>query len=339
MKKIYLGMDWGGTTMKLGVFENGELLSKHQIAGNELSSPEKFFPFLKEYIKKIVEKHGCTYSCIQGAGIGIPGLLNVTQGFIYYLPNIKGWENYEFKKRFEKELGFTLVMDNDANVAGLCEFKRGAAIGFNRGIVFTLGTGLGSGLFLDGKPYVGDCSSGEAGHMPMTFGGKKCGCSASGCIETYVGAKHLVAKAKQLIKKEKSSLRKLKTITPKDIFDAGKAGDPVAIQVWEHLGEVLGTFSAGLVNLLDLQVIVVGGGVAGAYKLFSKKMLETIKKRAMRPLGANVKVKKAKFSNDAGIFGAYELIKEVENTKRILFEYQDVLNKKQSSTSVNRRRR
>ena len=330
MDKLLLGLDWGGTTLKLGIFKNDKLLSRHSIAGKDLSSPSKFFKCLRVFLEKIVKKHDCVYSNIHGAGIGIPGLLNVTEGFIYYLPNIKGWENFAFKEKFEKELGFPLVMDNDANIAGLCEFKRGAAVGYKRGIVFTLGTGLGSGLFLDEKMYIGDCSSVEAGHMPITLGGgKKCGCSASGCIETYVGIKHLVLKAKQLLKNRRSSLSKLKEITPKDIFIAAKAGDKVALEVWEYLGETLGVFSAGLVNLLDLEVIVVGGGVAGAYKFFSKKMQETIKIRAMRPLGANVVVKKAKYSNDAGIYGAFELIKEVEDKKRMLFEYQELLSKKQ----------
>lgn len=339
MSNLLLGMDWGGTTLKFGLFTaEGELLSKHQICGSELSSPKKFFSFFRSYVENMVEEHGFSYSNITGAGIGIPGLLNVTEGKIYYLPNIKGWENFAFKKTFEKEMGFTLVMDNDANVAAMCELKRGAAIGFKRGIVFTLGTGLGSGLFLDDKLYVGDCSSGEAGHMPFGMTGKQCGCSSNGCIETYVGSKHLIAKAKQIIKKEKSSLSKLKTITPKDIFEAAKNDDPGALAVWEYLGEVMGRFSAGLVNLLDLQCIVVGGGVAGAFKYFAPKMRQTIKECAMRPLGAKVKVKKAKFSNDAGIYGAVELIKDVENKKRILHEYQDVLKKHQRPSATRRTR-
>ena len=338
MKTLYVAIDWGGTRMKLGIFHNESLISKHNISAKELSNPDKFFKFLREYLTKVVAKHGCTYSSIQSAGIGIPGLLNVTDGFIYYLPNIKGWENFEFKKKFEKELGFSVVMDNDANVAGLCEFKRGAAIGYDRGIVFTLGTGLGSGLFLDGRMFAGDCSSAEAGHMPLSLnGGKKCGCSANGCAETFVNIKSLVEKAKKMIKKEKSLLSKIDDITPKDMFDAAKKGDKVALKCWEELGEALGIFSAGLVNLLDLQVIVVGGGVAGAYKFFSKSMQDTLKKRAMHPLGENVRIKKAKFSNEAGLYGAYELIKEIENRKRILYKYHDLVNKKNAAVVRMRR--
>jgi glucokinase len=328
MQEIYIGMDWGGTTMKIGFFDAaGNLLAKDKIDGAELSSPKKFFPCVRAYIEKKVVELGFTFSNVAGAGIGVPGLLNVTEGKIYYLPNIKGWDDFAFKKEFERQVGVDLVMDNDANVASLVEFKRGAGVGCKRGIVLTVGTGLGSGLFLDGKLYTGDCSSAEAGHMPFGLEGKECGCSSHGCIETYVGSKHLVAKAKEFMKKEKSVLSVLKEITPEEIYKAAVKKDKVALKVWEYLGFVLGRFSAGLVNLLDLQVIVVGGGVSGAFKFFAPVMRETIKKTAMRPLGAKVKVAKAEYSNDAGIFGAYELIKEVQNKKRVLSEYQHILAK------------
>jgi len=333
MQEIYVGMDWGGTTMKVGFFDAaGNLLMKDEIAGLELSSPKKFFSYLRAYFERKVVELGSSFSNIAGAGIGVPGLLNVTEGKIYYLPNIKGWDNFPFKKEFERHVGVDLVMDNDANVASLVEFKRGAGIGFKRGIVLTVGTGLGSGLFLDGKLYTGDCSSAEAGHMPFGIDGKPCGCSSYGCIETYVGIKALVAKAKELAKKEKSVLSSLKEITPKDIYEAAVKKDKVALKVWEYLGFVLGRFSAGLVNLLDLQVVIVGGGVSGAFKFFAPTMRETIKTTAMRPLGAKVKVNKAEFKNDAGILGAYELIKEVQNKKRVLSEYQHILAKHSNST-------
>ena len=338
MDKLHVGLDWGGTKIKIGIFKDEKLVSKHSIASGQLSSPDKFFKILREDLEKAVKKHNCAYSCIHGAGIGIPGLLNVTDGFIYYLPNIKGWENFAFRETFEKEMGFKLVMDNDANVAALSEFKRGAAVGYQRGIVFTLGTGLGSGLFLNGQMYSGDCSSAEAGHMPVNMeGGKKCGCSSKGCIETYVGIRHLVDKAQQFMKKEPSSMKNLTSLSPKDIFDAAKQGDNVALKCWEYLGYTLGTFSAGLVNLLDLQIIVVGGGVAGAYKYFAPSMNRAIKERAMHPLGDNVVVKKAKFSNDAGIYGAYELIKEVEERRHILSKYQKLVTNKKSVSSIFRR--
>jgi glucokinase len=325
MKKVYLGIDWGGTRLKFGLFENDKLTAKYKFASPELSHPDKFFVFIKDVIKDALAKNGYSRSDVQGAGIGIPGLLNVTEGFIYYLPNIKGWEDFRFRDVFEREVGIPIVMDNDANVAGLSEFKRGSAVGYTRGIVFTLGTGLGAGLVLDGKLYTGDCSSAEAGHMPIALNGKRCGCSSHGCIETFVGARHFVAHVKQIMKKKKSSMRAVKDLTPEDIYKAAVKGDAVALEAWEYFGEVFGRFSAGLVNLLDLQVIVLSGGISGAFKFFAPKMTEAIKRHAMRPLGDKVAIKKAKLSSEAGLYGAYELIREVESRKRILFEYSRLL--------------
>jgi glucokinase len=325
MGKAYLAIDWGGTNLKLGIFDNEDLIARYQYSSPALSRPGDFFSFLREAIADALKKNGFSRGDVQGAGIGIPGLLNITEGFIYYLPNIKGWENFAFKEAFEKELGFSVVMDNDANVAALSEFRRGAAVGFKRGIVFTLGTGVGAGLFLDGKLYSGDCSSAEAGHMPINLNGKKCGCSSHGCIETLLGAKHFVAWTRSHVKKNPSSLRTVKELTPHEIFVAAKNGDKAALEAWDYYGWVLGRFSAGLVNLLDLQVIVVGGGISGAFRFFGPALKKAIKENAMRPLGCHVAVKKARFSNDAGIYGAFELAKETESRERILQEYSTLL--------------
>lgn len=303
MIKVIVGIDWGGTFIKLGIFNTrGKLLSKHQIASQQLTKPNKFFPFLKKFIKNTLSKKGLSLSSLAGVGIGAPGVIDMEKGLIYYLPNIKGWRNYPFKKVFHAHFKAPVMLDNDANVAALAELKRGKARGFQRGILFTLGTGLGSGLILGGKIFHGRASAAEAGHMPISLKGKSCSCGSSGCIETYLGSKYFIKPAIKTFKN--------KRITPKLLYELALKNNKVAKKIWRQFGFNLGVFSAGLVNLLNLEIIILTGGVSQAYRFLIKDVKKALKARAMYPLYNHVKIERSKLGTDAGIIGAYELVKQ-----------------------------
>ncbi|MBN2120908.1 MAG: ROK family protein [Candidatus Omnitrophica bacterium] len=309
-KNIYLGIDWGGTFIKLGIFnQKSKLLSNHKISSPNFSKPSKFFKLLKKIIKSELKNKRLSLSQLKGAGIGAPGIIEMKTGRIYYLPNIKGWKNFPFKKIFTKELGIPLALDNDGNIAALAELKRGKAKGIKRGLVLTLGTGLGSGLILNGKVFHGKTSAVEAGHIPLTINGTACGCGAKGCVETFLGNKYFIKKVTSMLKQKGFSLKKFKNLTPLDVYRLALQNNKVAIKAWIHYGYILGLFCRGLVNLLNLEAIVLGGGLSKASRFFMPEMKKTINRQAMHPLNKQVKIYKSKLGDNFGIIGAYELIK------------------------------
>ncbi|RKY27326.1 MAG: hypothetical protein DRP61_04465 [Candidatus Omnitrophota bacterium] len=303
MRKILIGIDWGGTFIKLGIFNfKGDILGKYRLSSQEFSQPSRFFKYLKKKLQNILKKRGLSLSRVKGMGIGVPGVINTKEGFIYYLPNIKGWENFPFKVVFEKEFGLPLALDNDANLFALAELKQGEIKGVKNAVLFTLGTGLGSGLVLGGEVFRAKTSSFEAGHFPVDFKGRKCGCGSKGCIETFLGSSYIVKKARRILRKKISS--------PKELYCLALENNPQALEIWRDFGYKLGVFSAGLINLLNLELIVLSGGIAKASRFFMKSLKEAIQERTMPPFLKGVKVKKSKLADTAGILGAYEFIKE-----------------------------
>ncbi|MFA7676816.1 MAG: ROK family protein, partial [Candidatus Omnitrophota bacterium] len=254
--KFFLGIDWGGTYIKAGlVGPTGKIIKKKIYTSKNLRQKKSFI----RNIELLVEEFG--KDKIKGIGIGAPGIINTKKGFIYYLPNITGWKNYPLKRVLEKRLRKPVFINNDANVFGLAESRVGSGKGKSRGIFLTLGTGLGGAVIVDGKLLEGATSAGELGHVPVSLKGKSCGCGSRGCIETYVGNKHLLSRYNRISKPNKSAKE------VKDIFDMAKAGNKQAMAVWEDFSYVLGRFLAGMVNVFNPQVIVFGGGVSGAFSL------------------------------------------------------------------------
>ncbi len=306
MKRVLIGIDWGGTFLKLGIFNlRGKLLNKYKLSSGDFSKPSKFFKSLKKVIEAILRSKKLDLSKVEGVGVGAPGIINTEEGFIYYLPNIKGWRNFPFKAVFEEEFGLPLALDNDANLAALAELKRGQAKGVRNAVLFTLGTGLGSGLILNGRVFRGGTSSSEAAHFPMSFRGRKCSCGSRGCIETFLGSKYIVKEAKKFFGNRVAS--------PKDLYQLALQGQRKALKVWENFGYRLGVFSAGLINLLDLELIVLSGGVSKAFRFFREGMKRAIRERALFPFLKKVKIKVSKLKEEAGIIGAYEFIKAETN--------------------------
>ncbi len=294
----YLGIDWGGTYIKAGVInEKGKILAKKVYSSHKLK--EKKF-FLAEIVSLLEDFK--KYK-IKGIGIGAPGIINVEKGFIYYLPNISGWENYPLKKSLEKKVKLPVAVDNDANVFALAEARQGAGKGLSRAIFLTLGTGLGSSVIFDKQILRRKNSALELGHVPISSKKNRCGCGNYGCIETFVGNRYLVKRYNKLIDKKK----KVKEV--KDIYQRGIKGEKEAIAVWKEFSFYLGRFLSGMINIFNPQAIILGGGVAGAYKLFKPYLLSVIKEQTMWPNLEGLKLKKAKLKN-AGIIGAGLLAKE-----------------------------
>lgn len=295
--KAYLGIDWGGTFFKAGVIdERAKLLKKEVVYSPYLKEKESFFKKIKELLQRF-----SSYS-LKGIGVGAPGVVNIPKGFIYYLPNISGWEKYPLKESLQRLTGLPVYVDNDANLFALAELRLGVAKGKARVIFLTLGTGLGGAVAFEGKILKGDTSSGELGHIPITLDGKKCSCGARGCIETFVGATYLIERYRRLKKKKKE-------IQVREIFKKALQGEREALVVWKEFSQSLGRFLGGMANLFNPQMIVLGGGVAGAFTLFKPLLWEVITHQAMWPHLKQLKIVRGKL-RDAGIIGAGILVKE-----------------------------
>ena len=295
---MFLGIDWGGTYIKAGITDNrGNLLSRRVFFSSRFKNKDAFIKKIEELTNSVRPKR------INAVGIGIPGIIDTKGGFIYYLPNIPGWQKYPIRKVLEKKLNIPVAVDNDANVFALAEARIGAAKGTNRAIFLTLGTGLGGAVIIDGNIFKGRTSAGELGHVPVSLKGARCGCGGTGCIETFLGNKYLVSLYKR-IKRQKNLNAEVK-----DIFKNALEGEEEAILVWENFSYALGMFLSGMINVFNPEKIIFGGGVSGAFKVFKPLVWKVIENQAMWPHIKTLKLIKAKLKN-AGIIGAAILAKE-----------------------------
>jgi len=295
---MFLGIDWGGTYIKAGITDNrGNLLSRRVFFSSRFKKKDAFIKKIEELTNSVRPKR------INAVGIGVPGIINTKGGFIYYLPNIPGWQKYPIRKVLEKKLNIPVAVDNDANVFALAEARIGAAKGTNRAIFLTLGTGLGGAVIIDGNIFKGRTSAGELGHVPVSLKGARCGCGGTGCIETFLGNKYLVSLYKR-IKRQKNLNAEVK-----DIFKNALEGEEEAILVWENFSYALGMFLSGMINVFNPEKIIFGGGVSGAFKVFKPLVWKVIENQAMWPHIKTLKLIKAKLKN-AGIIGAAILAKE-----------------------------
>jgi len=304
MSKYVIGVDVGGTNIKLGlvdpsrnVIDRTNLVTQHFIRDRK-----KLIDAIAAQIAGIIEKNGLTRKDIQGIGIGLPGLINTPDGIVSLLPNIPGWRNVPLKKDLESRLKIRVFLENDVNLITLGEWKYGTGRGASNMICMTLGTGVGAGLVLDGHLYRGPgFAAGELGHMPLNEHGPSCGCGGFGCLEAYVGNRQLAAWGSKVVKKE-MTLEALRALAQK--------GDAKALKFWKDAATHIGNGLVGPVNLLNPERIVIGGGVSHSHEFLFPTIREIIRKRAMPTQASMVKVVRAGLGNDAGILGAQVLVNE-----------------------------
>ena len=266
MKNYCFGIDVGGTTVKMGLFQtDGQLVEKWEIPTRTEEGGKAILPDIAAYaMAKLVEKD-ISREDVAGIGIGVPGPIDA-DGVVPHTANL-GWGYKEVTKELSELTGVTCKGGNDANVAALGEMWKGAAAGHRSGVMVTLGTGVGGGIIIDGRIVVGtNGAGGEIGHIHVDDSIPwLCGCGNQGCLEQVASANGIVRLAKWMQETEtKETVLDLETMTAKEVWDAVKYGDAFACEVAERFGKYLGLALANIASTVDPEVFVIGGGVSKA---------------------------------------------------------------------------
>ena len=310
MRPFVLGIDIGGTNIKLGLVDSaGKVFARTNLSTRTfIRNKTKLINAIVLSIESLIRKNRIDKKDILGIGIGLPGLIDMERGVVNLLVNIPGWKNVPLKRIIEKRLHIPTFIDNDVNLMALGEWKFGAGRGMKNLVCMTLGTGVGGGLVINNELFRGEgFSAGEIGHIPLNEKGPQCNCGGYGCLERSIGNQHLLKEARKIFKN--------KNITLEEITDRANNGDRKAIRFWKEVGRHLGNGLTGVINLLNPRCIIIGGGIANAHKYLFKTISETLKKRAMKIPAKMVKIVNAKLGNDAGIIGTQVLVTDALSSK------------------------
>lgn len=302
-REFIVGIDLGGTNLKIALLD-----LRYRIKDKEILNTQKFIrkenliTAIIDSTNKIIENNSLSRADILGVGLGLPGPINYEKGIVHFFPNIPGWKKVDLKSILERRLGLPVCVDNDAKLMSLAEYKLGAARGARNAVCITLGTGVGGGIIINGNLYRGLCNaSGEIGHMPINEKGPQCNCGGRACLETYIGNKRILKEASRLFGRD---------ITLEELSYLAKKQNRKAKAIWLKVANRLAIALVGVVNLLNPDYIVIGGGVAEAGRILFDNIREIILRQAMSVQARHVKVFKAKLGNNAGLIGAAIMVRE-----------------------------
>lgn len=308
--ELILGIDLGGTDCKFGIVDAlGRVIHSSKNPTHAELGPEGVIDRIASHARDLLSAG----HKVKAIGMGVPGPMSSREGMVWEAPNLGGWINVPVQKMLEDRLKIPVVLNNDANAAAYGEYWTGAGAETNSGtmIFWTLGTGIGGGIIMDGELYDGpDDTAGELGHMMIDFNdGPECNCGSRGCVEAYAGATAIRREVLAAI----AAGVKTSIFIPdgceddfgaKVVYDAAIAGDKFAIELFGKVGEALGFAAAIMINVFNPDLLIYGGAMANAGELIFAPLRETALKNAFKKPGSRVQIKKASLGNDAGIIGA-----------------------------------
>ena len=321
MPSFAIGVDLGGTNLRIAaVDESGKLLDKVSVPTETGHGRHGVLDQMCAIIQATSAKYLSTGK-LAGVGIGVPGIIEMGTGMLRQSPNLPGWEDYPVRQEIERRLASRVILENDANAAALGEKWLGAARNVDDMLMLTLGTGVGGGLVLGGRIWHGARGmAGEPGHINVLRDGHPCGCGSHGCLEQYASATAVVRLAREAIGSGKApALAKAEAdgkLSARAVFELAEQGDRPAQEVYKVAGRALGVALAGLINLLNLPIYVVGGGVSDAWDAFAPAMLDEVEKRSFvyratapesQAPGQKTLIARALLGSDAGLIGAARL--------------------------------
>lgn len=310
MGKYVFGVDVGGTTVKLGLFdESGMVLDKWEIPTRTESSGVNILPDIATSIQSKMSEKAIAEEDVAGVGVGAPGPVD-GNGIIHKAVNL-GWSEMNLKKELTQLLGGMRVEGgNDANVAALGEMWKGGGQGYENLVAVTLGTGVGGGIIINGKILTGATGSGgEIGHIHVEDEETEaCGCGNYGCLEEYASATGITRLANRKLKQsDKDSVLRNGEVSAKTVFDAVKAGDELAIEIAKQFGDYLGKGLAVIAGVINPEIFVIGGGVSKAGEVLFDYICPSFDKTVFHGC-KDTKFALATLGNDAGIYGAAKMV-------------------------------
>lgn len=305
MKEIVIAVDLGGTNLRTAAVDaSGAILFRTR---RETPTGDDFGEIVRAIVESADEcRKNIRDRRIKAVSVAVPGTVSVERGLIFKSPNLPCLNNLKLSAALEGELGVKTILENDANAAAIGENWLGASKGYADSIMVTLGTGIGGGVIIGGKILRGkDGTAGEIGHICVEPFGATCGCGSRGCVEQYASATAIVRLAKDLAAQYPSSnLKENPRPTAYDVYLAGAEGDALALEVFRQTGFYLGVALSGLINVLNPEIIVIGGGASAGRKLFLPHLQKTINLRAYREPAARAQILLSALGDDAGVIGA-----------------------------------
>lgn len=310
LNRLVCAVDLGGTNLRAALIDyEGRIHERHKQPTPKSDRAEEI---VRTIAAAVCECESAREEAIDGVSVVVPGSVQIETGEVINAPNIPALAGYKLGGALEAELGRRVLLENDANAAAIGEMWQGAAIGCRTIICLTLGTGVGGGVILDGRLWRGpDGTAGEIGHNSVDpFGGVQCKCGNIGCLEVYASATGIVRLAREALANSTGSAPaslKASEFSSEDVFRAAVAGDELAQGVFENAGCYLGIAMANMVNILNPEMIVIGGGVSAAWELFAPAAQDEVVKRAFPVPSKRCRIVKAKCGDDAGLLGAARL--------------------------------
>jgi glucokinase len=313
-RKVVIGVDLGGTTVKAGVVA----------AGGSILYQNKFPSFADEGPSRVIQQIGASIrdaikntngARVEGIGLGAPGVVD-DEGVVKSPPNFEHWDEVPLKVELRKAFpNLPIGVENDANAAAIAESRFGAGVDIPNFLFVIWGTGVGGGIILNHKIYRGPTgAAGEVGHVTIDYSGPECNCGNIGCVEAYVGQRYLSHRTAERLKSDPhSKILELvggdaSKIEPKYISEAAQMGDKIAREILVEAGELLGVAIASVMNIMDLRTSIIGGGISAAGDFVIRAIQASVERRVLKPLRKDIQVLAAQLGNDAGILGAAGLV-------------------------------
>ena len=285
-----IGIDLGGTAIKMGCFSKDGACSESIVVPTpQPANPQPVVDAIAKGAIQLSRNHNCS-----AIGLGVPGPTDEARRIAKKSINLPGWDDVPVADWLEAQTGFKTLLENDANCAAIAEAWLGAASGYQDFILLTLGTGVGGGIFIDGKLFTGRYgAAGELGLITLNSDGFPCRSGNQGSLEQYASIGSIVRRTGK---------------EPAKIGQLARQGDSTALEFWQEYGKVLGAGLASLVYVLTPEAIIIGGGISASAEFFLPSTLQEIKKRVVSPSRLNLKLLKAQLGNRAGMLGAAKLV-------------------------------
>ncbi|WDQ15178.1 ROK family protein [Rhodopirellula sp. P2] len=323
-----LGIDLGGTTIKFGLFRGAQLIWRNHIRTDDFESPEAAFESCRDSVQRTLEESSQSLDDLQAIGLAMAGVLDPKAEELAETANLHRWHQLNFRQQLSSVFQKPVSLLNDADAAALAESAHGLCRADSL-VLMTLGTGVGGGVILDGRPVRGaNGCGGEIGHATIEFGdgARQCGCGFPGHLEAYAGAGGVIQTAQETLARSSahSALRNLDPITPLSIANAAADGDAIAIDVIHQTGVLIGRAIAMLAHVVDPDVVLLGGAMTfgGPGTDTGKRFLQSIRDecfpRTLVQISSHLKIEFATLGNDAGIVGAAHYARQAPDARQAL---------------------